>query len=104
MNTKTKTDADRGDVEEQLRVIRDDVATLTELLKELGQSRSEEAREAVFARASELRAAGEKAADAARARAESGTASVERAISENPIQSALLALGAGVLLGWMSRR
>ena len=78
------------DIEHQIKTIRDDISTLTGLLKDLAESKVGEARKA--------------AADEATAKAKQAAGSIEDYISEKPVQATLIALLIGILLGSFSRR
>ena len=94
----------RDDLEQQFHVIRDDIATLTTLLKEIGEGKAGDARDKAMAEASELLERSQKSLDEARVRALHTKETIEDYISEKPVQTALIALGVGVVLGWMTRR
>jgi ElaB/YqjD/DUF883 family membrane-anchored ribosome-binding protein len=94
----------KEDLEQQFHVIRDDITTLTKLLKEIGEGKAGETRDKAMAEASELLERSQKSLDEARARAMHTKETVEDYITEKPVQSALIALGVGVVLGWMTRR
>ncbi len=102
--TATKKGTDAEDVEAQVRVLKEDVATLTQLLKEIGETKTAEARDAAMARAQEVIDGSARAVHAARAHALETTQSIESRIAEKPLQSTMIALGIGVALGWLSRR
>lgn len=94
----------RDDLDRQFQLVRDDLATLTRLLREVGEAEAGEKRDAVLAEAAALLEKSRSALDKGRARARHATASVEDHIREKPVQSALIALGVGFLVGMMSRR
>jgi ElaB/YqjD/DUF883 family membrane-anchored ribosome-binding protein len=105
---KTMTDTTRGgsgeDLEHQFKVLREDFVTLTQLMKEIGESKAGESRDAALAEAAKLLERSQAALDEGRLRARQATASVEDYVREKPVQSALIALGVGFLVGLMARR
>lgn len=102
------TDTTRGrsgeDLEHQFKVLREDFVTLTQLMKEIGESKAGESRDAALAEAAKLLERSQAALDEGRLRARQATASVEDYVREKPVQSALIALGVGFLVGLMARR
>lgn len=92
------------DVEHQFHIVRDDLATLTRLLREVGEAEAGEKRDAALAEAVALLDKSRSALDEGRARVRQATASIEDHIKEKPVQAALIALGVGFLVGMMSRR
>ncbi|MCU4652722.1 hypothetical protein N8I71_07755 [Roseibacterium sp. SDUM158016] len=92
------------DLERQFQVIRDDITKLTGLLREIGEAKAGEARDAALAEAAELLERSRATLDEGRLKARQATASVEGYIREKPVQSALIALGVGFFVGLMSRR
>ena len=103
MNDKTDS-PDTADLDAQFRAIRDDITTLTRLLREIGESKAGQARDAALAEAAELLERSRSALDDGRLKARQATASVEDYIKEKPVQSALIALGVGFFVGLMTRR
>jgi ElaB/YqjD/DUF883 family membrane-anchored ribosome-binding protein len=94
----------RDDMEQHFRLVRDDLATLTRLLREVGEAEAGEKRDAVLVEAAALLDKSRSALDEGMGRARQATASMEDHIREKPVQSALIALGLGFLVGMMSRR
>jgi ElaB/YqjD/DUF883 family membrane-anchored ribosome-binding protein len=94
----------REDVERQFEVLREDLATLTRLLREVGEAEAAEKRDAVLAEAAALLDRSRSKLDEGGARLRQASASIEDHIREKPVQSALIAIGLGVLIGMMSRR
>jgi ElaB/YqjD/DUF883 family membrane-anchored ribosome-binding protein len=92
------------DVEDQMRVIRDDIATLARLMTEIGEGKAGETRDKALAEASALLERSRAAVDEGRARARETAATVEDYIHDKPVQSTLIALGVGFLVGLMTRR
>jgi ElaB/YqjD/DUF883 family membrane-anchored ribosome-binding protein len=94
----------REDVERQFELLRDDLAKLTRLLREVGETEAEERRDAMLAEATKLLDRSRSALDEGRLRARQATSSIEDHIRDKPMQSALIALGVGFLIGMISRR
>ena len=94
----------REDVDRQFEIIRDDITTLTKLLREIGEEKAGEKRDAALAEAAELLEKSRSAIDDGRLKARQATASVEDYIQEQPLKSALIALGVGFLVGMITRR
>lgn len=94
----------REDLERQFQIIRDDMTTLTRLLRDIGEAKAGEARDAAMAEAAELLDRSRAALDEGRLKARQATAGVEDYIKEKPVQSALIALGVGFLIGLVTRR
>lgn len=95
---------DVNDVEAQIAAIREDVSELTRLLKGLAATRTEAATEALKGEAEALKRQAHVAADEAVRKAKSAATSIEDHIVEKPVQSALIALLIGILIGAMGRR
>lgn len=92
------------DIERQLHVLRDDMTTLARLMKEIGESKADETKEAALAEATKLLDRSREAIDEGRFQARQTAASVEEHIREKPVQSALVALAVGFFVGLMTRR
>lgn len=92
------------DLERQFQVIRDDFVTLSRLLREIGENKAGEKRDAALAEAEALLDRSRVILDEGRLRAKQATASIEDHIREKPVQSALVALGIGFLVGIITRR
>ncbi len=91
-------------VEDQIGILRDDVAQLGKLMSELAKDRADRVRGAAAEGAEELLDRSRKAADDATRRARKAVASIEELIEERPVQSALFAFLIGLVVGSMSRR
>ena len=100
----SKGSSGNHDLEQQFQIIRDDITTLTRLLREIGEAKAGETRDAAMAEAAELLERSRAALDEGRLKARQATASVEEYIKEKPVQSALIALGVGFLIGLVTRR
>ena len=92
------------DVERDIQTIRDDIATLSELLKDIGEAKVDAKRDAALAEAAQLLEKSRTAIDEGRLKAQHATAMIEDHIRKQPVQSALIALGVGILFGMMTRR
>lgn len=99
-----KSAASAGDVNAQLKTIREDVAKLAELMRDLAGQKADEAKRAAGEEAEKLAGRSRQAAEAAAERARQAAGSVEDYIAEKPVQSALIALLVGVFIGSLSRR
>ena len=93
-----------ADPERQFQAIRDDFVTLGRLLREIGEAKAGERRDAAIAEAEALLDRSRALIDEGRLRARAATASIEDHIREKPVQSALIALGIGFLVGIITRR
>jgi ElaB/YqjD/DUF883 family membrane-anchored ribosome-binding protein len=102
--TDTSRSPNSDDLERQFQVIRDDITKLTGLLRDIGEAKAGETRDAALAEAAELLERSRSALDEGRLKARQASASVETYIKEKPVQSALIALGVGFLVGMMTRR
>jgi len=104
MATAPKSAPTTTDVEEQIKTIRNDISTLTDLLKDLTGSKTEDVRKTVKDEADDLLKRSKETAEEATARAKQAAVSVEDYIAEKPVQSALIALLVGIFIGSLSRR
>ncbi len=104
MATAPKSAPTTTDVEEQIKTIRNDISTLTDLLKDLTGSKAEDVRKTVKDEADDLLKRSKETAEEATARAKQAAGSVEDYIAEKPVQSALIALLVGIFIGSLSRR
>lgn len=93
-----------GDIEQQIKTIREDIIKLKELLIELGDLKVSETGEAVREEIDELLSRTQRMADSAQKRTKESAESVEEYIVKKPFQSAMIALLAGFFIGSMSRR
>lgn len=94
----------RDDLERRFQTIRDDITTLGRLLRDIGEAKAGEKRDAALAEAEALLERSRTALDEGRARARDATVTIENHIREKPVQSALIALGIGFLVGIITRR
>jgi ElaB/YqjD/DUF883 family membrane-anchored ribosome-binding protein len=102
--TETSSKPGGEDLERQFQVLRDDFVTLGRLLREVGEAKAGEKRDAALAEAEALLDRSRASLEKGRARAQEATASIEDHIREKPVQSALIALGVGFLVGIITRR
>ena len=91
MADTTKSDAKPGDLEAQIAEMRAEIARLARLLGERGAADAGQD-------------GGEPLREQARHRVEDAAVSLERYIAEKPVQSAMVALLAGLVLGLLTRR
>jgi ElaB/YqjD/DUF883 family membrane-anchored ribosome-binding protein len=104
MSNTTKSSAEVSDLQEQLKAIRTDVAHLTDILKGMASNRTADAGKALHDQADELIRRGREAADDATQRAKGAVSDIEDQIAEKPIQSAIIALLIGMVIGSFGRR
>jgi ElaB/YqjD/DUF883 family membrane-anchored ribosome-binding protein len=104
MPTPAKSNSDIADLEEQLKAIRTDVATLADLLKGAAQHKAAETGKAIHEQADDLVRRGRDMAEGATQRAKGAVTSIEEQIAEKPVQSALIALLVGIVIGSLGRR
>ena len=101
---KTTRTTSRDDLERQFQVIQDDIVTLSKLLRDIGEEKAGEKRDAALAEAAELLEQSQSKIHEGRLKARQATASIEDYIHKQPVQSAMIALGVGFLVGMMTRR
>lgn len=92
------------DIEEQIKTIREDISRLTKLFVQLGQDSVSNVKETAREEADELLNRSRRVADDASARAKQTADSLEGYIGEKPVQSVIMALLAGIFIGFLSRR
>lgn len=88
---------DVGEVVEQMRVLREDFAKLTQLVKQTAETRGDAAGRALARRI-------EETGDEARLRAREAQSSAEAAIVGNPLAACAMSLGLGFVIGALMRR
>lgn len=93
-----------GDIENQIKTIRDDISTLTGLLKDLAEAKVGDAQKTAMDEAEDLLKRTRAATDDATAKAKQAAGSVEDYIADKPVQATLIALLIGILVGSLSRR
>lgn len=101
--TKSQTPTS-GDIEDQIKTIRDDIGTLTGLLKQVMEDKAGDAKASAKQEAEDLLKRSQEAADEATRKVRQAAGSVEDYIAERPVQSTLIALLIGLFIGSMSRR
>ncbi len=99
-NTRSKAEA----VHEQVSDVADEVVALAAMMKDLAASTGEDMRGAAGEKLAEIARRSQALADRARSRTQSEIAALEHAITEKPLQSALIALVVGLVLGALLRR
>jgi ElaB/YqjD/DUF883 family membrane-anchored ribosome-binding protein len=104
MATTRRPPATPDDIEAQVTQIRDDIATLTRLLGELAGAKVDEARGLALDEAEAAIGHARTRAEAVRDRAAGAAHSIEAYIEEKPVQSAMIALAAGLFIGLLTRR
>lgn len=101
---ETNRSKGREDVERQFQIIQDDITALSKLLRDIGEQKAGEKRDAALAEASAILEKSRATIDEGLVKARQATASIEDYIHRQPVQSALIALGVGFLVGMMTRR
>ncbi len=89
---------------EQIQTIRDDLAKLTSLLKDMAASTATDGAKTLHDEADHLLHRTRQAAEIAADKARGAAGSIETQIAEKPIQSALIALLIGLVIGSLGRR
>ena len=96
--------SDANDVKAQIKTLSNDVAELTGLMQKLVGTTASGLFDAAETKAHQTAERAGDLADRAEALARAEVGSLERHISEKPLQSALIALLIGLVFGAMSRR
>ena len=96
--------ASEANVEEQLRVLREDLKGLADSVSTLASHSTDAVRDGVRQKAYETADRARSAASNARDQAEEAHQRVNSVIEANPTTSVLAAFGVGMLLGMWSRR
>lgn len=105
MATSGKTAPPRPEeIEAQVAQIRDDIATLTRLLGELAGAKVDAAKGLAMDEAEAAIGRARHQAEAVRDRAQGAARSIEAYVEEKPVQSAMMALMAGLVIGLLTRR
>ena len=102
--SNAETPDDYQELSEQIKTIRSDIASLTELLGEIGARRKDETVEAARARAEKLRASASEHFSDAQAQASEARDQALEAIRRQPATSIALAVGIGFLAGVLTSR
>lgn len=101
---ETTRNTSRDDLERQFQIIQDDITTLSKLLRDIGEEKAGEKRDAALAEAAELLEKSSSKIQEGQLKARQAAASIEDYIHKQPVQSALIALGVGFLVGMITRR
>ncbi len=104
MAQSSKTGPETADLEEQLKVIRDDVAELSRLMKEAGDAKLGKLSASAKAEAEKLVGESKEKLEDIEKQVKRTASTVEDYVAEKPFQSALIALLVGLFIGSMSRR
>ena len=104
MPESSSSDTTAGNIEEQIKTIREDISRLTQLFMKLGQDNLSAAGNAARDEAEELLNRSRRAADEVAGRAKQAAGTMEGYIVEKPFQSAIVALLVGIFIGFLSRR
>jgi ElaB/YqjD/DUF883 family membrane-anchored ribosome-binding protein len=92
------------DVQDQVKEVTDEVATLAEMLKGIAAGAGEDLRGAAGEKLDEIARRSKALAEKAKMRTKSEISTLEEKITEKPLQSALIAFAIGLLLGILTRR
>jgi ElaB/YqjD/DUF883 family membrane-anchored ribosome-binding protein len=92
------------ELEEQLKALRKDVASLASLIAGQAEATMSRSAKSVRSEAEELLNTTRAASDAAAKKTREAVDSIEAHIAEKPVQSVLVALLVGFLVGALSRR
>lgn len=98
MATRDPAD-DIAALKNDLAALRKDIGALAKTVGEQASTTSDDAMDALKEKIAALRSELEGAAKTVRARGAEGVAAVEHHIEQKPLQSMLIALGAGLLIG-----
>lgn len=101
---ETRNRPGTDDLERQFQAVRDDITTLGQLLRDIGEAKAGETRDAALAEAADLLERSRTILDEGRLKVRQTSTSIEDHIREKPVQSALVALGIGFLVGIIMRR
>lgn len=100
--SKSRTSA--SDIEDQFKTIREDISRLTKLMTQFGEEFLADASDAAAEQSGDwINRSRRKAGETGR-KVREKAASVEDYVVEKPVQSAVIALLIGLVLGSMSRR
>jgi ElaB/YqjD/DUF883 family membrane-anchored ribosome-binding protein len=99
---KSGTGAD--DIENQLKTIREDMAKLTKMVGQFGKESVSDQAKGAMDEIREMLETSKRYAGEKRDQAKKTAESVEEYINEKPVQSTIIALIVGLLIGSLSRR
>ena len=101
---ETTRNTSRDDLERQFQIIQDDITKLSKLLCDIGDEKAGEKRDAALAEAAKLLEKSRSKINEGKLKARQASSSIEDYIHKQPVQSALIALGVGFLVGMITRR
>lgn len=104
MVQSSKTEPKIEDIEAQMKVIREDIAELSNLMKQAGEEKLSKLSASARVEAEKLVGESKKKIEEIEARVKQKTSSIEDYVSEKPVQSAFVALLIGLFIGSISRR
>lgn len=104
MVQSSKTAPDAAEIEAQMKVIRDDIAELTKLMKEAGDVKLGGLSASVKAEVENLVAKSREKIDGIEKQVKQQASSFEDYVVEKPLQSAFFALLIGLFIGSIYRR
>ena len=99
-NNRSKAEA----VQEQVSDVADEVVALAAMMKDLATTTGADLHGAAGEKLAEIARRSQSLADRAKTKTQSEIAALEKAITEKPVQSALIALVVGLVLGALLRR
>ena len=102
--TKANVAELNNDVTKQMKVLREDVAKLTEVVAEYGKARGRDLTSEAANKAADVAQAGKETAKAVQAKAQNGYADAEDAVRQNPAAAVGIAAGLGFLVGLIASR
>ncbi len=103
MSEKT-TSPETEDLQAQIHSLKEDVANLTGMLRDMGERKVSAARESAVSRAQDALETSTQVLKEGREKAGRQAETLEAHITEKPLQATAIALGLGVALGWLSSR
>lgn len=95
---------DTSDLQAQMKVLGDDIARLTEIVRALAKDAAGDMRSKMSEKAGAFAEAGQGMAERAAEKAKDEFQAIEKHITDKPVQSALIAFLIGMVLGSMNRR
>ena len=93
-----------GDLTDQIDALKTDIASITEILADIGSTKRDEAASKVRATAEDVKARGEKHLSDAQARAEDMGQQAVEAVRQQPAAEVGIAVGVGFLMGFLTSR
>jgi len=104
MAQSSKAEPNAEDIEAQMKVIREDIAALTNLMKQAGEQKLSKLGSSTRAEAEKLVRDSKEKLEEIEASVKKKALSVEDYVNEKPLQTAFFALLIGLFIGSMSRR